>query len=448
MSGEETRVADDATSVVTDATAEPAVKAHEAGNVDPRVALGVYVHVPFCARACPYCDFDFEVGRRPRLDGRSTLWWDGIRSELAQRRAETTGRVVDTLYFGGGTPSALGPALLAEVVGGLRRELDVRDDAEITVEVNPEHVDDALVAALRAGGATRVSIGVQSTDPRALTTLGRAHDAARGIAAVTVLVAAGFDVSVDLIVGWPGQDVTALRADVDRLASLGARHLSVYALTIEADVPWMSLVRRGQRSLPDLDEQGSLLEVVESQLADVGFSHYEVASYGRRGGERTERDDLGPSDRGGGHGTGHDRSGIEARHNRKYWTWQDVLALGPSAASVSHDRETGEVRRRSNPRGLDAWLAVLDGASDVIQTETLSPEHAAKEGLWLGLRRLAGFDLAEFLRVFPRADRGWVRHRLDKPLARGLVTWGDDDTIALAPRAWLHHDAVGAHVLR
>jgi len=334
------------------------------------------------------------------------------------------------------------------VIRELRAALNVPIDAEITVEVNPEHVDDVLARALVESGASRASIGLQSVEPAALVQLGRGHDAARGLRAVDQLLRAGLDVSVDLIVGWPGQREAQLREDVLSVAKTGVAHLSVYALTIEPDVPWMGLVRRGLRTMPDLDTQGGLLEAAERLLREVGFHHYEVASYGRSRRHGGDTDAKGRAD----------AVSVEARHNRKYWTWQDVLALGPSASSVVHDRERGEVVRHTNPRGLEAWLAAFTaggGSDDAVgpggeaeRSERLDPRHAAKEGLWLGLRRLDGFSLARFLAVFPGVDRAWVERRLAQARARGLVEWRDDGTIALAPGAWLHHDAVGAQVLR
>ncbi len=371
---------------------------------------GLYVHVPFCARACPYCDFDFEVGRSPSTE----RYIQGLEAEL-RRRPELRDGTYRTLYLGGGTPSLLGPEGLARLLAWLERTFPGAGADERTAELNPEHVTSALLDALALGGFDRVSLGIQSLDPRGLAELGRVHSPASALASVALARARGLRVTADLIVGWPGQTEASLAADIDALIASGVGHVSIYALTIEPSTPWIKLVRRGLRVLPDGDVQADMLELAERRLAGAGLEHYEVASYAK--------------------------VGQEARHNLLYWTWEDYAGLGPSAASATFGADG--VRRRSNPRGLAAWLAGEDP-----QVDLLEPEEAAKEGLWVGLRLLRGVDVDAFLRAFPGVDRGWIERRIERPLALGNLEWCEEGrTLRVRPGRWLWHDSVGEAIL-
>jgi oxygen-independent coproporphyrinogen-3 oxidase len=382
-------------------------------------SAGLYVHVPFCARACPYCDFDFEVGRQ--LESAIRRWQLGLAHELEVRRSSFEGRVFDSLYLGGGTPSALGPAMLEEVIGWLRTAVVGGGRLrEVTVELNPEHVDGALVASLTRSGVDRVSLGIQSLQALGLRQLGRAHSPAQALVAIERTVAAGLRTSADLIVGWPGHLAADLIADIDRLVDLGVDHLSIYALTIEPDVPWQKLVRRGLRVLPDDDDQAPLLLTAERRLAEHGFVHYEVAS--------------------------HARPGQEAWHNGKYWRVVDVLALGPSGASVDVRETLGgvEVTRRRNLRGLERWLADPAGTEEA--NDRLTGEVAAAEALWLGLRQLEGLWVLPWMARFG-VDRGWIDARIANQLRRGNLEWLGETRLRVAPGRWLWHDDIAADLL-
>lgn len=373
---------------------------------------GLYIHVPFCARACPYCDFDFDVGREPPVEA----FLAALEAECAAR-ALPLGMPVRTVYVGGGTPSQLG-------VDGLQtlwRWIDARFSAgaaiERTVELNPEHVDEALLVALREVGVDRVSMGVQSLTPAALVQLGRVHEAAQARAALVAAVAHGLRVSADLIVGWPGQSATSLRADVEGLLEIGVDHVSIYALTIEAGTPWESLVRRGRRRLPVADAQARRLREAATLLEAGGLRHYEVASYAR--------------------------PGAEARHNLGYWSWRDYVGLGPSAASARYG-DDGSVERRTNARGFAGWRADPGAAADI---ERLTAVTAAAEGLWLGLRALDGVDPAAFLRRFTAVDEAWLRARVAGQLERGNLEQTAAGILRVAPGRWLWHDEIGADLL-
>ena len=383
---------------------------------------GLYVHVPFCARACPYCDFDFQVGRRPD----AVAFIAGLGRELAARKdmsPETgvipPGDAWPTVYFGGGTPSLLGVDGLRALAAFIEANFPGAGrgpGSEYTVEVNPEHGDPALFAAIVGLGGTRVSLGVQTLDPHGLAALGRAHSPARALAALTAARAAGLEPSADLIVGWPGQTLTSLRADVTALVGSGARHVSIYGLTIEAGTPWETLVRRGKRRLPDPEHQTDLLLAAGEALTAAGLEHYEVASYAA--------------------------PGHRARHNLGYWTWRDYLGLGPSAHSAVYAGD-GSVIRRGNHRGLAPWSADPGIAGEL---DPQTPLAAAAEGLWTGLRHLPGLDLAAFLARFPAVDRAWIAARTQRQVARGNLELGDA-SLRVAPDRWLWHDSIAADLL-
>jgi oxygen-independent coproporphyrinogen-3 oxidase len=201
------------------------------------------------------------------------------------------------------------------------------------------------------------------------------------------------------------------------LVGLGVRHLSIYALTIEPDTMWPKLVQKGQRELPDADRQADCLQAVERELTRAGLEHYEVASYARSKADRSQ-------------------------HNLRYWSWSDYIGLGPSAASATFGRD-GTVTRRTNVRGLAKWIARPEQAD----VETLGAERAAAEGLWLGLRRLDGFRIEDFLARFTAVDRRWVENRVADQLARGNLEWVRTDRLRVTPQRWLFHDEICAALL-
>lgn len=323
-------------------------------------ACGVYVHVPFCRRRCPYCDFAFEVRA---ADARFV---PAVLEEVAGRAHELPG-VPASLSLGGGTPSALAAVDLAALVAGVRARTGLAPAAEVSLELNPEDVDAALARALADAGFTRASLGVQSFHDDVLRWLGRAHDGARARAAVAACVAAGLATGVDLIVGVPGEGAPRLAADVEAAVALGAGHVSTYLLTVEPGTPLVTLIRDKKREAPDDEAQADAYEAVQALLAARGLTQYEVSSFAM--------------------------PGHESRHNRLYWQGGVYLGVGPSAHSMRR-RQDGSVLRRHTTARLDGWLpAPLDAAHD---EEVLPPAAAFREAVAFGLRDLGqGVDLDE-----------------------------------------------------
>ncbi len=328
-------------------------------SVPPAAAAGLYVHCPFCAAVCPYCDFAVQAaGRLARLDDLV----EGLVREASGHGDRPWS--FDTVYLGGGTPSLLAPEQLARLLDGLRGALPVEPSAALFIEVNPEHATPERVAAWRALGFGFVSLGVQSLDDRRLAWLGRRHDAATAVAACGRLLQAGFaTVSVDLIYGCPGDDAGTHRRELERVVALAPAHLSCYQLTVHEGT--VLGVRRRRGYLVELGEgvQAELFRLGHRLLADAGYAGYEVSSFARAPEHRS-------------------------RHNRKYWRHEPYLGLGPSAHSFDGSSRWWNLRR------FDSWRAAVDeGRPPVAGREKLGPAELALEALMLGLRTTDGVDL-------------------------------------------------------
>jgi len=320
-------------------------------------ARALYVHVPWCRRRCPYCDFYFVVGRA------NPAFVDGARKEIDARTRELTGPLT-SIAFGGGTPSLLAPDDVRAVVDHARTVFGLVDDAEVTLEANPEDLDADLARALADAGVTRLSLGVQSFDDDVLRALGRAHDGARARAALLAAKRHVARVSCDLIIGVPGERAARLDDDLRAVLDAGVGHVSTYMLTVEDGTTLARQVAAGARADVDDDAQANAYAHARGRLAQSGFVHYEVSSFAR--------------------------ADEESRHNRVYWGRGAYLGIGPGAHSLVIDDE-GRAIRRANAGALDAWLAAPDDAPHTI--ETLDAPEALREAIAFSLRDLVlGID--------------------------------------------------------
>jgi oxygen-independent coproporphyrinogen III oxidase len=359
----------------------------------------VYVHVPFCARRCAYCDFSIAVRHAVPVDE----FIRGVERELAIRFADARPWAVDTLYLGGGTPSRLGGEGVARLVDTLRSHFEVAPAAEVTLEANPEDLTEDAAKRWRAAGVNRVSLGAQSFDDRVLTWMHRSHDAAAITRAVDVARSAGFDnLSLDLIFSLPESLERSWERDVDCALALEPQHLSLYGLTIEPHTPLGRWRARGDVT-ESPDERYELEFLHASQtLSAAGFGHYEVSNFAR--------------------------PGRRARHNSAYWTHVPYAGLGPSA------HEFDGTRRRWNTAPYADWARRVLGGSDPAEgSELLSPDERTAEAVYLGLRTSDGLLLQE----------GEVEH-----VARWIEAgWGQVDAarrLRLSPAGWLRLDALAA----
>jgi oxygen-independent coproporphyrinogen-3 oxidase len=325
--------------------------------------LGIYAHVPFCARRCSYCDFFVVVGAGPGTERRLAA---ALRRELEIAAAQGLGgRPADTLYFGGGTPSRLPAGEVAELLSAVRALFDWRPPGEVTLEANPEGLDERKLAGLRRAGVNRLSLGAQTLDPRALRSLGRLHGPSEVHAAARAARAAGFDnLSFDLICGLPGAPVERLRADIEELLAHRPEHLSIYTLDMDKETPLKRAAEAGRTRLPGDEESMAALEAAAARLEQAGYERYEISNFAL--------------------------PGKRSAHNLKYWTDAEFLGVGPSAWSYLGGRRLRCVAH------LERYLTAIEAGTIPVETEEAAdPDRRLAEAVVMGLRLKAGIDLAD-----------------------------------------------------
>ena len=331
--------------------------------------VSVYVHVPFCTVKCAYCDFNSYAGMEEAIPA----WESALLTELRGWSAAVAGRPVPTVFIGGGTPSLLEGASIGRILDAVRADYALDNDAEITLEANPESVRAERLGAYRAAGVNRLSMGVQSLDPGELRFLDRLHDADRAHDAFATARAAGFDnINCDLIFGLPGQSPESWRRSLEGVAAWGPDHLSCYGLTVEEGTPLAQRVAEGRVTEADPDVVAEMSEWTEERLAALGYRQYEISNWARAG------------------GAGRDRA---CRHNLVYWRQGDYVGVGPGAHGfVDGVRYAVE---RSPARYVAALSAGgADARAAVVSEESVEPATAAVDAAVLGLRLNAGIDEA------------------------------------------------------
>lgn len=386
-------------------------------------SVGVYVHVPFCERICPYCDFAVVAARRLEPE-RARQYVDALLAELDQRRQAFGGRRLESLYFGGGTPSLLPPEELARVVEAVSAAFPPGTPQEVTLEMNPGTLERGRLPDFRRAGVGRVSVGVQSFDDATLRRLGRAHGADEVRRTLEACRAAGFTaLSLDLIFGAPQQTRAALEADLDAAIAFGPEHLSAYELSLEPGTPFAEQAARGRLARPDEDTLVAMHERVEERLGAAGLLRYEISSYAR--------------------------PGFEAVHNRRYWQRRPVLGLGMGAVSLDPPGENAPFGvRRHNPRELGPYLAgVAGGGGGRGAPEVLDFDSARGEALFLALRTARGVDAAAFAAEFGAAPRAFCAEAIDSLIGARLLLEDPDGDLRLTPRGRILSDTVFAELL-
>ncbi len=362
----------------------------------------LYVHVPFCARRCSYCDFAIAVRRTVPVADYVTA----VADELRLRHASTSCSPLETLYFGGGTPSRLGGDGVQRLMDAVREHVVLTPAAEVTLEANPEDISADSVAAWRRAGITRLSIGIQSFDDRVLRWMHRVHDAATAEAAVHIVRAAGFnDFSLDLIFAVPDALERDWHRDVDRMLALDPTHLSLYGLTVEPHTPLGRWHARGDVQETSEDRYAAEFLDAHERLRLAGFEHYEVSNFAR--------------------------PGWRARHNSAYWRVVPYLGIGPAAHGFD-----GRVRRWNVPAYGEWSTAVRAGEDPLEGSEELSHGNRAAESVYLGLRTADGLVVTPSERdhIGPWMEAGWVE-------------WIDgirQDRLRCTVQGWLRLDALAA----
>jgi putative oxygen-independent coproporphyrinogen III oxidase len=356
---------------------------------------GAYIHIPFCRSRCSYCDFATGIYEGELAE----RYVRAVVDEIAS--APNAGAGVDTVYFGGGTPSLLTPVQLDQILSAIHRQFAIESGSEITVEMNPGTVTRDQLRAFRDLGVNRASFGAQTFDDAELAKLGRSHSSSDTLNTFHELRAAGFaNVSFDLIAGLPGQTLAGWQGNIEQSLALEPEHLSFYLLEVHAGTPLADHIRRGLQPVPDDDLAAVMYEWMIERATAAGYEHYEISNLCK--------------------------PGFSSRHNTKYWTGAAYYGFGCSAHSFD-----GQMRRWSNQREVLRYVEnVEQGASPVVDEQDLTPSELRAEALFLGMRMMRGVDVREYNELFGVDLRVEHASELDRFHEAGLVEF-DGDLIRL-----------------
>lgn len=378
----------------------------------------MYVHVPFCAHICPYCDFNTYAG----LSQLIPEYVAAVEREIALQAAGFAGRPAASLFLGGGTPSQLSGAQVGRIIDAAREAFDFVQNAEVTIETNPNDLTEAYCAALLDAGVNRLSIGAQTLDRRGLRTLGRQHEAADTLRSLADAHRAGFrNISLDFIYGWPGQSAERWRSDLTRILSgddgVTPQHLSLYSLIVEPGTPMADAVTRGILTPADDDTAADFAEIAQEVLATAGWLHYEIANWAAT-----------PT--------------FLSRHNAIYWRNGDYAGIGAGA----HGHATGQ--RVMNQPSPQRYIAALkESGSPQTNTETITEETAIGETMMLGLRLLtAGVNRDAFLLRHGVSLDTLFAEPMTRMQAQGLLL-DDGEAVRLTERGAMLANSVAAEFL-
>jgi oxygen-independent coproporphyrinogen-3 oxidase len=358
-------------------------------------AAGLYVHIPFCSSRCSYCDFATGLYQSDLAE----RYVRGLIHEIETSRHDSEN--VDTIYFGGGTPSLLAPSQLDRILGSLYDTFHIAADTEITLEINPGSATPEKLRAFRNLGVNRASFGAQTFDDAELAKLGRSHNTADALRTFADLRDANLaNVSFDLIAGLPGQTLDGWQRNIRQALALAPEHLSFYLLEVHSGTPLAEHIRRGIQPQPDDDLAGVMYEWMLEQATAAGYQHYEISNLSR--------------------------PGFHSRHNVKYWTAAPYYGFGCSSHSYDGDR-----RRWSNHRDVLKYLELVEsGAKAVVEEQQLSRTDVQAEAVFLGMRMMQGLDLRAFSESFGVDLRDEHADDLDRFCKAGLVEL-DGDLIRL-----------------
>jgi len=367
---------------------------------------GIYLHIPFCKSRCSYCDFATGLYQADLAE----RYVAALVRDIQTTRHREPASVFDTIYFGGGTPSMLSPDQIERIVETVRECFDVSSDAEVTMEINPGSVTDAVLKEFRDAGINRASFGAQTFDDVELARLGRAHDSVDITKTFHLLRAAGFDnVSFDLIAGLPGQRKSTWESNVERALSLRPEHLSFYLLEVHSGTPLAQHIERGIQPKPDEDLAGEMYILMLERAALAGYEHYEISNLCL--------------------------PGFASRHNTKYWNGSPYFGFGCS--SHSYD---GLSHRWSNERDVAKYVALVEtGQSPVVEETDLTSDDRRGEAVFLGLRLMKGLNLREYQEEFG-VD---IREHLDRFTEAGLIEF-DGDLVRLTRQGALMSNEIFA----
>ncbi len=350
--------------------------------------FGIYVHWPFCLSKCPYCDFNSHVRAKPVDEARYIAAFE---TELAHRARLTPGRVVSSVFFGGGTPSLMQPSTVAAILDAIGKHWSVTPGAEITLEANPTSVEADRFRGYRAAGVNRVSLGVQALNDADLKALGRLHSVAEAMAAVTTATSIFERASFDLIYARPNQTPQAWRAELKEALARAPEHLSLYQLTIEPETMFERLFNAGKLKMPDPDTGRDLWDVTQELTNAAAMPAYEVSN--------------------------HARKGAESRHNLTYWRYGEYAGVGPGA----HGRIITPKGRKAqaSERHPEMWLTVVESdGNGLVEDDLLNASEQGDEFLLMGLRLTEGIEPKRFEAIAGRPLSG---SRISSLVADGMI---------------------------
>lgn len=358
-------------------------------------AAGLYVHIPFCSSRCSYCDFATGLYQGELAERYVTALVEEIKTSRYRDA------IVDTVYFGGGTPSLLAPEQLERILTTLHQHFAIDPNSEVTLEINPGSVTREKLNAFRLLGINRASFGAQTFDDAELAKLGRSHNAADTLKTFAILRDAGFDnISFDLIAGLPGQTLERWQRNIKQALELHPEHLSFYLLEVHSGTPLAEHIRRGLQPVPDDDLAGVMYRWMLDHASDAGYEHYEISNLCR--------------------------PGFHSRHNVKYWTADPYYSFGCSAHSYD-----GQTRRWSNHRDVLKYVETIEqGNSPVVEDQELSETDIRAEALFLGMRMMRGVDVRRYRESFGVDLREQHAADLDRFRKAGLLEF-DGDLIRL-----------------
>lgn len=380
--------------------------------------FSLYVHIPYCVSKCPYCDFNSHVVPVIPED----VYTEALITELDYY--ETTGawaqRTIQSIFFGGGTPSTFHPASIDRILNCLATRFHLDPESEITLEANPGTVDGSHLSGYRAGGVNRISVGIQSFQPRLLKFLGRAHSADEAKEALGVVREAGFEnFSLDLIYATPGQTLGELSADLEAALSFASAHLSAYNLTIEEGTPFHREFSAGRLQLLNEEEEIAMAELIESRLTSAGFQRYEISNYAR--------------------------PGFHSRHNLNYWRSGDYLGIGAGAHSYRKGTDSTVYGHRWwNEKNPGHYMSKIQTPGQaVVEREQADLPKAAGEFMFSGLRLIDGIDLDAFSARFGKSALELYPQIWDW-LSEGFMEQ-DGDRLRLTRRGLLVANSIFVH---
>ena len=372
--------------------------------------FSLYIHVPFCATRCVYCDFFSNTDTRYKEP-----YLRAIKKEMELRGEYIDDDTLETIYLGGGTPSRLSGNDLERIFNAISRRFSIAEGAEITLEANPDDIRPDYLSALRDLPINRISMGIQSFRPEDLRLLNRRHDREQAIRAVELCQAHGFtNLSIDLIYGLPGQTPEAWEENLRQAIRLGTPHLSAYHLTYEEGTALYKRLQAGQVEPVDEEVSVTLFHILTERMAEAGFQHYEISNFAR--------------------------PGFHARHNSAYWTGKPYLGLGPSAHSYNR------TSREWNVASLPLYLRGIESGQPATERETLDLSTRYNDFIITGLRTMWGISLDKLRAEFGEALLAYCQKQALPYIQRGLLRQ-ENDRLALSQAGILLSDGIMSELM-